>query len=108
MRRYTLDDMVRGWFVGPFDPAALRTESAEVAIKSYVAGETEERHVHRVATELTAVISGTVRMDGREVGAGDIVVIEPGEASDFEALTEAVLVAVKLPGVPGDKYLVEA
>lgn len=108
MKRYALDEMVKGWFVGPFEPAALRTESAEVAIKSYVAGETEARHVHRVATELTAVVSGTVLMDGREVGAGEIVVIEPGEASDFRALTDAVLVAVKLPGVPGDKYLVEA
>jgi quercetin dioxygenase-like cupin family protein len=104
---HRLDDMVRGWFVGPFAPTALHTEDAEVAVKSYVAGEAEARHVHRVATEVTAVISGRVRMDGRELGAGDVVVLAPGEATDFRALSDAVIVAVKTPAVAGDKYLVE-
>ena len=38
---------------------------------------------------------------------GDIVVVEPGEATDFEALDDAVNVVVKIPGVNNDKYLVE-
>jgi quercetin dioxygenase-like cupin family protein len=105
---HKLDDMTRGWFVGPFAPTALHTEDAEVAVKSYVAGEAEERHVHKVATEVTAVVSGRVRMDGRELGAGDVVVLRPGEATDFQAITDAVVVAVKTPAVAGDKYLVEA
>jgi hypothetical protein len=46
-------------------------------------------------------------MDGRDLWPGDIAVLEPGEPTDFLALTDAVLVAVKLPAVPGDKYLVE-
>jgi hypothetical protein len=107
MNVHRLDDMTRGWFVGPFEPTAHSTGEAEVAVKTYVAGEAEERHLHKVATEVTAVISGTVRMDGRELGAGDIVVLAPGEATDFLAVTDAVIVAVKTPAVAGDKYLVE-
>jgi quercetin dioxygenase-like cupin family protein len=103
-----LEDMKRGWFVGDFEPTAYRTDQVEVAVKHYAAGDAEERHVHRVATELTAVIRGTVRMDGHELGAGDVITLDPGEPSDFLALTDAVVVAVKLPAVPGDKYLVEA
>jgi quercetin dioxygenase-like cupin family protein len=101
-----IDDMVRGWFVGPFSPTALHTTGAEVCVKTYDAGETEARHVHKVATEVTAVVSGTVRMDGRELRAGEIAVLEPGEASDFEAVSDATVVAVKTPAVAGDKYLV--
>jgi anti-sigma factor ChrR (cupin superfamily) len=103
-----LEDMKRGWFVGNFEPTAYRTDEVEVAVKHYDAGDAEERHVHRVATELTAVIQGTVQMDGHELGAGDVITLDPGEPSDFLALTDAVVVAVKLPAVPGDKYLVEA
>jgi anti-sigma factor ChrR (cupin superfamily) len=103
-----LADMKRGWFVGNFEPTAYRTDEVEVAVKHYAAGDSEERHVHRVATELTAVIHGSVRMDGHELGAGDVITLDPGDPSDFLALTDAVVVAVKLPAVPGDKYLVEA
>ena len=103
---HKLDDMIRGWFVGDFEPTVERSSEVEVAIKSYVAGDAEERHVHKVATEVTAVVSGTVRMDGRELRAGEIAVLEPGEASDFEAVTDATVVAVKTPAVAGDKYLV--
>lgn len=107
MRRHRLQDMTRGWFVGDFEPTAHRTGEVEVAIKHYSAGEREERHVHLVASELTAIIAGTVRMDGHELGPGDVLALDPGEPCDFEALTDATLVAVKLPAVPGDKYLVK-
>ena len=105
MKVARLDDMVRGWFVGDFEPTLYRTNDVEVAVKSYAAGETEARHHHKVATELTVVVSGRVRMEGRELGPGEIVTLAPGESSDFEALTEATTVAVKLPGMPDDKYV---
>ena len=76
-------------------------------MKSYAAGEAEPRHVHKVATEVTAVIAGTVRMNGRELTAGEIVVLAPGEPADFLAVTDATTVAVKAPAVAGDKYLLE-
>lgn len=100
-----LQDMFKGWFVGDFDPSVLRTQACEVAVKTYKAGETEALHHHKVATEVTLVLAGRVRMCGREWGEGDIVVLQPGEATDFEALTDAVNVVVKTPGAPNDKYL---
>ncbi|HWE09010.1 MAG TPA: hypothetical protein VG325_06635 [Solirubrobacteraceae bacterium] len=107
MIRHRLDEMVRGWFIGDFDPAVHHSSDVEIAIKHYVAGGSEERHVHKVATEVTAVVSGTVRMDGHELHAGEMITLSPGEASDFVAVTDAVVVAVKLPAVAGDKYPVE-
>lgn len=107
MKHFRLDDMTRGWFVGAFAPTALSSNACEVAVRSYVAGDREGRHMHKVATEVTLVLSGRVMMAGREWSAGDIVVLEPGEPTSFEALTDAVNVVVKVPGALGDKYLVD-
>ena len=61
-------------------------------------------HHHRVATEVTVVVSGRVRIMGKILDPGDIMLLEPGEATDFLALTDAVCAVVKLPSARGDKY----
>lgn len=99
-----LDDMTKGWFVGDFTPTLYRSREVEVAIKRYVAGDREGRHVHRIATEITAIVSGEVTMNGRILRQGDIAVLDPGESTDFAALTDAVTTVVKLPCVAGDKF----
>lgn len=104
MKHFRLQDMTKGWFVGKFAPTALSTDSCEVAVKYYKAGDHEGEHHHKIATELTLILSGRVRMLGREWGEGDIIVIEPNTATDFYALTDAVNVVVKLPGALNDKY----
>lgn len=104
MKVFKLSDMTRGWFVGDFTPSALRTAAAEVAVQTYRAGAIEARHVHKVAPEVTLILHGEARMNGTRYGEGDIVLIAPGEATDFEAITDVTTVVVKLPSVPGDKY----
>lgn len=101
---HRLEAMVRGWFVGDFEPTVVRTPAVEVAVQAYAKGQREPRHVHRVATELTVIVSGRVTMNGVEYRAGDIVTIPPGRATDFVALEDVVTVVVKLPSVRGDKY----
>jgi mannose-6-phosphate isomerase-like protein (cupin superfamily) len=105
MRHARLAEMVKGWFVGDFDPVVVRSAAVEVAVKHYRAGDREDLHHHRVATEVTVIVSGSVRMLDRTWDAGDIVVIEPGEATAFEALTDVVNVVVKLPAARDDKYM---
>ena len=100
-------DMIKGWFVGNFTPTAFATAAAEVAVKTYRAGDHEGRHYHKIAHEITMIQSGRVRMNGAEYAAGDIVVIAPNEATDFHALEDTVTVVVKVPGALDDKYLGE-
>lgn len=104
MNAYRLQDMTRGWFVGDFSPTALATQAAEVAVKSYRAGDHEARHHHRLATEVTLVQSGAVEMNGLRHEAGSVVVIPPFESTDFRALEDTVTVVVKVPGARDDKY----
>lgn len=106
MRHERLDQMTKGWFVGSFEPSSFATDACEVAVKSYKAGDREGAHYHKIATEITLIVKGKVRMMGREWTEGDIVVLEPGEVTDFEALTDAINVVVKVPGATQDKYSV--
>lgn len=107
MKTAKLDQMVKGWFIGNFEPTLYATNGVEVAVKQYRAGDCEQAHYHKIATEFTVVLSGRVRMNGAEYSQGDIVVIEPGEAADFEALEDSANVVVKIPGANNDKYVVE-
>jgi quercetin dioxygenase-like cupin family protein len=100
-----LSDMKNGWFIGDFDPTLIKTREVEVAIKHYKKGDSEERHYHKIATEITVIVSGRVRMNGVEYKAGDIITIEPNESTDFEALEDSINTVVKLPGAPNDKYI---
>jgi quercetin dioxygenase-like cupin family protein len=103
---FKLEDMIRGWFVGDFEPSVMRTKDFEVAIQNYSPGSIESEHFHKEAVEITVVISGNCKMNGHRYGAGDIIIINPGESNIFEAETEVTTVVVKTPSVQGDKYLV--
>jgi mannose-6-phosphate isomerase-like protein (cupin superfamily) len=103
--KHQLRDFVGGWIVGRFTPALLSREDIEVAIKHYRAGDHEPRHHHKIATEYTVIATGRVRMDQREYVAGDIIQIDPGQSTDFEALEATTTVVVKTPSVPDDKYM---
>jgi len=107
MKVANLDDMVKGWFVGDFDPTLIKTQDVEVAVKRYSKGDCEEKHYHKIATEITVVVSGRIKMNNIEYIEGDIIIIQPNEATDFVALEDSVNTVVKLPGVKDDKYLGE-
>lgn len=107
MESYPLHEMLRGWFVGAFTPSVFITQDVEVAVQHFKAGDYEVKHLHKIATEITVIVSGAVRMNGTRYLAGSIIKILPGESTDFEALEDTVTTVVKLPGALDDKYLVE-
>ena len=107
MKVNNLSEMEKGWFVGDFTPSLLKTRAVEVAVKRYQKGDYEELHYHKVATEITVIVSGLVEMNGVKYKEGDMITIEPNESTDFKALEDSVNVVVKLPGEPNDKYTQE-
>jgi len=104
MKVFNLKNMIKGWFVGDFEPTVFQTKDFEVAVKHYKKGDSEEAHVHKIATEITVIVSGQVGMGHRFFSKGDIVVIEPGEFTNFKAFSDTTTVCVKIPSVKGDKY----
>lgn len=105
MKIYNLSEMKAGWFAGDFAPTIVPSKDFEVAVKHYAAGATEPKHHHRVAQEVTVIAAGTVRMNSVIYSEGAIIVLAPGESTDFEAITAATTVVLKTPSVKGDKYV---
>lgn len=99
-----LKDMTKGWFVGNFQPTLYKTNTVEVAVKSYVAGDHEKAHFHKIATEITVIVSGIVEMNKSKYEKGDIIIMKPFETTDFLAVTDAICTVVKIPGANNDKY----
>lgn len=103
-----LSVMTNGWFIGAFEPTVFYTKEFEVGVKHYSAGDSDPKHVHYEAEEISVIITGEAIMNGIPVCAGDIISIKKGEISDFKALSDVSLVAVKVPCVVGDKHLIHA
>jgi len=96
--------MVKGWLIGDFEPSLIKTTALEVAVKLYSKGDREACHYHKIATEITVITSGRVRMNDAEYGKGDIIILEPLESTDFEAIEDTITTVIKYPGAKNDKY----
>ncbi len=105
MNRLRLSEFIGGWFVGDFEPTIFQNEHVEVGVKFFQSGDTEKSHKQILATEITIVNEGIVRIEEFTLQSGDILVIHPGEYADFEALTNGSLTCVKFPSIPSDKVL---
>ena len=107
MKHAKLENMIKGWFCGDFDPSVIRSKDFEVAVKYYKKGDFEECHTHKIATEVTVIVEGEVEMNSVLYKKGDIIVMEPGDSTDFKAISDCINVVVKTPSVLGDKYIKE-
>lgn len=105
MKKFNLDDMIGGWFIGHFEPSVLKTNDFEVAVKKYKKGDYEKKHFHKIATEYTLILDGEVIMSGKKFKSGDIILIQPNESTDFKALTDVKTIVVKTPSIDKDKFL---
>ncbi len=101
---FSLQDMIKGWFVGNFEPTVFKTADVEVGIKHYQSGNYEESHHHKIATEITVVQKGIVEMNGIQYNDGAIIKLSPGVSTDFKAITDVTTIVVKIPGTNDDKY----
>lgn len=106
MNVYSLSDFTRGWIIGNFEPSLLKTDKFEVAIMHHKKGEEWSCHYH-TATEYNYLAEGKMLMHGITLNKGDVFVIHPYEIADPIFLEDCVVVVVKTPSIPGDKYLAD-
>jgi len=106
MKVSKLNEFIKGWVVGNFEPSLFKTNDFEVSVKSYTKGQYEPTHYHKVATEITIITKGRVVMNLEVYNEGDIIVIEPGDTTNFRATNDVTTTVIKFPCVEGDKYLV--
>ena len=107
MRKFKLSESgARGWFIGDFPEAVVRTRDFEVCWQGNTAGAKDRPHIHKIITEVQLITKGRMIINGAEFGPGDIYVSEPGEEYHAEYLEDTEVVAIKFPSIPTDKYLV--
>lgn len=107
MKRHRLSDAgARGWFIGNFPGAVVRTEDFEVCFQTNLAGTSYPKQYHAVITEIQLITCGCMILNGEEFRAGDICIVEPGDVNEAVYTEDTDTVAVKFPSVPNDKYLV--
>ena len=108
MKKYNLNEFTRGWFVGDFHPSIFRTNQIEVGFKNYQKGENEPNSMHKETWEITLVVSGIIKMYNQILTKGNIILLEPGDISEFECIEECSLVIVKYPSNPSDKIIIDS
>jgi len=106
MKIYRLKDFIRGWVVGDFKESIIRTKAFEFAVKNYRKGDKEKKHVHKKADEVSVVISGKFRMNGKILNSGSVIWLKPGQPANFSCLKSGSTAVIKTPSVIGDKYLI--
>ena len=105
MKLARLSEFTNGWFLGNFNPSLFKSEDFEVCVKNFKKGDVEAAHFQKVATEVTVVLSGSVRMGDHILQVDDILTIYKGEVCDFEALSDCKVLGIKFPSLPEDKVL---
>jgi len=106
MKKYRIENFTKGWFIGDFEPSLIKTKYFEIAIKIYKKGDKEDAHLHKIADEFTIITQGSCKMYDQVFKSGDIVWIEKGDVTSFEALEDCTTTVIKIPSVMGDKYIV--
>lgn len=106
MKKTNLKNFTNGWFIGDFEPSIFKNPNFEVCVKNFSKGEMEDAHFQRIATEITVVLAGRVRMGNINLVENEVLIIHKDEICDFEAITDCKVLGIKFPSLPGDKILV--
>jgi quercetin dioxygenase-like cupin family protein len=107
MRVTSLEDYVRGWIIGDFEPAILKTKDFEVGVLRHTKGENWAAHYHKESIEYNVLVSGKMIVQGKELNTGDVFVFDKNEIADPIFLEDCTVVCVKVPSIPSDKYKVD-
>ena len=106
MKKFHYSDMKGGWFIGDFLPSAFRTKDFEIAYVKHQKNQIWEKHFHKIATEITMVIKGKIKINDKIFSSGDIFVIYPNEITDPKFLEDSEVIVIKTPSDVNDKYAV--
>jgi quercetin dioxygenase-like cupin family protein len=101
-----IQDMVRGWFIGDFEPSIYRTDAFEVGYLLHKKGEQWPAHYHKESVEINYLVKGSMTIQGKILSSGDLFILDKGEIADPIFHEDCELVVVKVPSLPKDKHLV--
>ncbi len=107
MKKFSHKDMKKGWFIGNFEPAVIKTKDFEACYTTHKKNEPWEKHYHKLGKEVTLVIKGKVKIGENIFSKGDIFLVEPNEIVDPEFIEDVEFMIIKIPSDVNDKYVLK-
>ena len=102
----------KGWLMGAFLEKNHPCFSGivEVAWKELGPGTIDPKHIHKLAIEISVIIKGSqiVIVDGQHLTlkSGEYIIVSPFTPVEvLNAEEGTVVLVIKAPSIPGDKYL---
>ena len=108
-----IDNFTNGWFIGDFEPSLFKNPFFEVAHQHHSKGKIGDEHFHKLTTEVTYIVKGSMVIKDKESGkdqtlsSGHMFTFFPNEISDVVFLEDSDLIVVRWPSIPSDKYMVD-
>jgi hypothetical protein len=106
MKLDKIENFKGGWLLGNFEPTLFKNSQFEVGCKFNKKDEYCQPHYHKECTEINLLVYGTLKIQNKILNTGDVFVIYPFEVTDPEFITDCAILVVKIPSIPGDKYLI--
>ena len=105
MKVYSLDDMVRGWFVGDFSPAIVTTPFFELGVLTRKKGENCHNHIHISSTEVNVLLDGKMTLNGTDLKQNDVFILDKNEESDATFHEDCRILVLRVPSITNDKVI---
>jgi len=105
-QRTDINDYIRGWIIGDFEPCIKRTNEYEIGILSHKKGEKWGFHYHAETKEINILIQGKMRINNVLVEENTIFIFERNMISCPLFLEDCVVICIKLPSLPNDKVII--
>jgi hypothetical protein len=103
---YKLDNFVRGWIVGDFEPSLLKNSGIELAVMNREKGVgVHDFHYHERCIELNVLIKGKMRCNNKVINENEIFVFNPNVPSIYEYLEDCTFVVFKNKPSNADKVI---
>jgi hypothetical protein len=103
----SLENFVRGWFIGNFKPTLSPRTDFEVGICIHKKTEGKyDYHYHKEVEEFNILVWGSMILNGTKISSGQYFNIKPGEIACSIYLEDSMILCVKSSSAPTDKYII--
>ena len=106
MKQYNLSNMLRGWFIGNFEPSILKTSFIEVGVVSHKKDEEWPAHFHSSSIEINLVLDGSLTINNKLFEKNDFFILERNEVSKPKFLENCRILVIRVPDIQNDKVIV--
>ncbi len=103
IKKYNLNEMFRGWFIGNFEPSVFKSSCIEVGYLFHKKGEIWNVHYHNNLIEVNLLVKGKMILNNMEINENEIFVINQKEIACPIFLEDCNIVCIKIPNIVGDK-----